>query len=168
MAEPAGDASPTFNIQHDAFTQILGADPNIELCLEDQDCPFAHEAGVYMPSTGDLFITSNQYPAPSTARFSPSGKTIHISKIGTKDGKYTCEKVDADVPMGNGGVNYKDGVLFCAQGTLDDAGGLVYMEASPPYKTENLASGFFSRQFNSINDVVVHKDGSIWFTDPIY
>ena len=31
-----------------------------------------------------------------------------------------------------------------------------------------LADGFEGRRFNSPNDVVVHSDGSIWFTDPTF
>jgi gluconolactonase len=70
--------------------------------------------------------------------------------------------------MGNGGVNYKDGVLFCAQGTFTDPGGLVYMSSEPPYTTHILLNNYHGRWFNSVNDVVVHSDGSIWFTDPTY
>lgn len=42
------------------------------------------------------------------------------------------------------------------------------MEAAPPYKFSNLISSFHGRPFNLVNDVVVHSDGSIWFTDPNY
>jgi gluconolactonase len=65
-------------------------------------------------------------------------------------------------------VNYKSGILFCEQGTLTEPGGLVYMETSPPYRTEMILSNYHGRWFNSVNDVVVHSDGSIWFTDPVY
>jgi gluconolactonase len=36
------------------------------------------------------------------------------------------------------------------------------------YESQLLKSEFFGREFNSVNDVVVHTDGSVWFTDPIY
>ena len=70
--------------------------------------------------------------------------------------------------MANGGINHRPGILFCAQGSLDTPGGLVYMDANPPYTTHTLLDNFHGRHFNSLNDVVVHTDGSIWFTDPIY
>lgn len=70
--------------------------------------------------------------------------------------------------MANGGTNYRDGVVFCAQGSLREPSGLVYMEAKRPHKTTTLLNNYHSRTFNSPNDVVVHSDGSIWFTDPIY
>jgi len=31
-----------------------------------------------------------------------------------------------------------------------------------------LVTNFYGREFNSVNDVVVAKDGCIWFTDPSY
>lgn len=42
------------------------------------------------------------------------------------------------------------------------------METSPPYKTTPILTNYHGRWFNSVNDVVVHSDGSIWFTDPSY
>ncbi|KAF1358544.1 calcium-dependent phosphotriesterase, partial [Lizonia empirigonia] len=36
------------------------------------------------------------------------------------------------------------------------------------YSSELLITGFHDRPFNSVNDVAIHSDGSIWFTDPIY
>ncbi|KAK1676532.1 hypothetical protein BDP55DRAFT_105768 [Colletotrichum godetiae] len=70
--------------------------------------------------------------------------------------------------MGNGGVNYGDDILFCAQGSVTQPSGLFKMSRSPPYTTEPVITTFHSRLFNSVNDVVISKDGSIWFTDPPY
>jgi len=42
------------------------------------------------------------------------------------------------------------------------------MDPSPPFATRTLIDNFHGRSFNSLNDVVLHTDGSIWFTDPIY
>lgn len=70
--------------------------------------------------------------------------------------------------MPNGGTNYRDGIILCAQGSLSEPAGLMYMEAKRPHKTTTLLNNYHSRPFNSPNDVVVHSDGTIWFTDPIY
>jgi gluconolactonase len=70
--------------------------------------------------------------------------------------------------MPNGGVNYKEGILFCFQGTSTQPSSLIYMEPKAPYKTTTILDNFYGRQFNSINDVFVHSDGSFGFTDPIY
>lgn len=69
--------------------------------------------------------------------------------------------------MPNGGVNYEDGILFCAQGTSSSStGGIYYMPRGAPPKA--MVTNFHGREFNSVNDVVVSKDGCIWFTDPCY
>ena len=69
--------------------------------------------------------------------------------------------------MPNGGVNYKDGIVFCAQGTTaPGTGGIYYMPRGAP--PQPLITNFHGRDFNSVNDVVVAKDGAIWFRDPCY
>jgi gluconolactonase len=154
-----------FTVFDERFHQLLGPSPTLELLLEHHEYPFAHEAGVYLPSTNEIFITSNQFTTSS------GNRCIQISKITVGDGsqKATREEIPSDgVPMANGGINYKDGILFCAQGSMTKPGGLYHMSASPPYTSTLLVSSFYGRQFNSVNDVVVHSDGSIWFTDPIY
>ncbi|KAJ5815181.1 hypothetical protein N7474_006958 [Penicillium riverlandense] len=94
---------------------------------------------------------------------------IQISKISLNEsGGFVQEEITPDIPMANGGVNYKDGILFCSQGTHDRLSSLILMELNAPYKCVTIVDSFYGRQFNSINDVVVHSDGSIWFTDPIY
>lgn len=160
-----------FAVHNEAAHSLFGPSPTLELLLENKEYPFAHEAGVFIEADQTLFITSNQYPDPTTGR-----KTIQISKV-TLDrasGRTTAaiEEIHPEgVQMGNGGVNYQGGVLFCSQGGLDNAvapSALVYMDPRPPYATRRVVSSFHGRAFNSVNDVVVHSDGSIWFTDPIY
>ncbi|KAG4414365.1 hypothetical protein IFR04_012502 [Cadophora malorum] len=153
-----------FKIYIEEFKEILGPNPKLECLLEDQTCPFAHEAGIFIPEDNTLFITSNQFPHPDTGE-----KTIQISKVSLGNGSATCKKIETEnVPMANGGVNYQGGVLFCAQGTMSSPGGLAFMSTTPPYKSSILLSSFYGRNFNSVNDVVIHSDGSVWFTDPNY
>jgi gluconolactonase len=75
--------------------------------------------------------------------------------------------------MGNGGINYPtpdnpDTLLICDQGSLDRPGSLTLLDTNPPYTTNPLLTSFHGRQFTSPNDVIIHSNGSIWFTDPIY
>jgi gluconolactonase len=154
-----------FAVHDERFRELLGPLPTLELLLEHNEYPFAHEAGVYLPSTDEIFITSNQF-------FNSSGqRCIQISRITVGDGskKAIREEIPShEIPMANGGINYKDGILFCAQGSETQPSGLYHMTASPPYTSALLISSFYGRPFNSVNDVVIHSDGSIWFTDPIY
>jgi gluconolactonase len=156
-----------FTIHDATFHDILGSNPHLECLLEDLKCPFAHEAGVFIASRDELFITSNRL---TNAR---GEQTVRISKVIPGDGSkpLTCEKIPCDdIQMGNGGVNFKgdESIIFCAQGSFDSPSGLYEMSTSPPYASRLILSNFYGRPFNSVNDVVVHTDGSIWFTDPIY
>lgn len=155
-------ANASFQTNQPAFTNIISQHPKIDLIVENATYPFAHEAPVYIPSTGDLFLAGN-YQTES------GGQPIQVSKIRHNgDGTYTRELITPDIPMANGGINYKDGILFCAQGTVQRPSALIWMNTTAPYKTTTLLDNFHGRRFNSLNDVVIHSDGSIWFTDPTY
>lgn len=145
------------------FEDMIGDSPALTIECE-MDWPFAHEAGVFIPkpSGDEVYITSNQIG-------SVSSRYIAVSRMQQQaDGSWKHSRIDADVKMANGGTKYKDGVLFCDQGNHDERGGLVVMDPHLPYQCRVLIDSFHGRRFNSPNDVVVHSDGSIWFTDPIY
>jgi len=153
-----------FRVHDETFHALLGSSPSLKLLLE-KDFPFAHEAGVYIPEKNELFITSSPLPRPD------GGLRIKISKISLDDSNdVQCEELSCpDIVMANGGVNFStDKVLFCAQGSGSAPSGLFSVTIAPPYETELVVSGFYGRPFNSVNDVVVNNDGSIWFTDPCY
>ena len=156
-------SQPCFAIYDKSFRAILGDAPEIDVVLE-RDYPFAHEAPVYVPDQDAVYFTSSP--------FTPSGATeqmIQINKAVHHDGgSWICEPIDTDVVMGNGGFNHGNGIVLCAQGDHANPGGVVHMDIEPPYKSRTLIDGYHGRPFTSVNDVVVHQDGSIWFTDPIY
>ncbi|KAL2822022.1 hypothetical protein BJX63DRAFT_417807 [Aspergillus granulosus] len=122
-----------FVVHHDAFRAILGKGPTLDL-LAEKSYPFAHEAGIFIAPRNELVQITR----------------VHLDHAGPS-GPVTCEEISAPVPMANGGINYKDGIIICAQGSME----------APTTSTAG-------RPFNSVNDVVVHSDGTIWFTDPIY
>ncbi|KAJ5595177.1 uncharacterized protein N7459_001385 [Penicillium hispanicum] len=152
-----------FSVYDHSFLHILGSVPKLEVLLENNAFPFAHEASVYIPSSDELFMSSNIFTDPVTNK-----STVQISKVSVDAHPVTSEIINSTVPMANGGVNNGDGILWTGQGTLSETGGLFQMSAKAPYKSTFLVGGFYGRQFNSLNDVVVHSDGSFWFTDPIY
>lgn len=157
------NGSLKFQSHHDDFKELLGPSPQLDLLLENSDYPFAHEAGVYIDSTNELFITSNRFQDVS------GDKKIQISKIHLNDEPVRQEEIHCGkILMGNGGVNYQDGILFCEQGTGSTPSGLFKMSATAPYTTSAVLTSFYGRPFNSVNDVVIAQDGCIWFTDPIY
>jgi gluconolactonase len=75
--------------------------------------------------------------------------------------------------MGNGGINYPTAgnphsLLICDQGSLTSPSALTILDPTRPYKTTPLVTSFHHRPFTSLNDVIIHSNGSLWFTDPIY
>jgi len=144
-----------------SFKELIGEQADIRL-LEEKDWAFAHEAGVFLKDSGNVYFTSNRIPQPD------GSQKIVTSKINLNESPTRSEVVNTDVLMGNGGIKYKNGVLFCEQGTIDRLGAISWMEDGFPYKVTTIVDSFQGRPFNSPNDVVVHRDGSIWFTDPIY
>jgi hypothetical protein len=103
-----------FTLHDERFHELTGPSPSLELLLQHDEYPFAHEAGVYIPSTNEIFITSNQF-------FNSSGqRCVQISKIAVGDGskKAIREEIPSDeVPMANGGINYKDGIFSFPRST---------------------------------------------------
>lgn len=169
MSSSAGSPATAFKAHDARFTAITGPDPKLEMLLEVTEYPFAHEAGVFIAATNELFITSNQFTDKKTGV-----KKVQINKINLGDGRQqvTREEIECDaIQMGNGGVNYENDskILFCAQGSMTQPSGLFAMDVKPPYNAASVVTDFLGRPLNSVNDVVVHsKDGSIWFTDPSY
>ncbi|CBF84531.1 hypothetical protein AN8977.2 [Aspergillus nidulans FGSC A4] len=157
-----GNGTSGFMTFQPGFKAILGEHPKLELLHENRTYPFAHEAPVYIPDTGDLFIVGN-YQTPT------GGQAIQISRmVPQKNGSYVREIIHPDIPMANGAINYNGGILFCDQGTKERPSSLIFMNATAPYETKVLLDSFYGRHFNSLNDLDVHSDGSIWFTDPTY
>jgi gluconolactonase len=172
---PAADAS--FKIYHSTFQSILGPFPSIGLLRTDTDgLATFHEACIYHAASKSVFVTSNQLPlSDEQTSNSTSNKRVIITRIYDHEDLSQTSTVDATPPdliMANGGVNYKSGLLFCAQGNKSNTrpSALVFMaDPETPHQTSSLISSFYGRPFNSINDVIVHpQDESIWFTDPCY
>lgn len=177
MTETSKHSIAWFKPYHHSFQHILGSSPSINLLQERADgVAIFHEACIYHAASESVFITSNQISLPpGQTDCLTSDKMVTVSRVyDHKDpSKVTCVDVTSSaIIMANGGVNYKSGLLFCAQGNKSNSppGGLVYVvDPDSPHITQNLISSFQGRRFNSVNDVIVHpQDGSIWFTDPCY
>jgi gluconolactonase len=135
---------------------------------EDTSKFFAHESGIWIPATNEIFFTSNQIIDKAGT------KSISLYKFNlSRPGEYEClDETEGGraTTMLNGGTNHPDGgLIFCQQGNLTEPSAIIHMSSHPPYKVRTLVNNFNGRPFNSVNDVVVHpQDGGIWFTDPAY
>jgi len=163
VAQANSSIPSAFAVYNTGFLDIIGQTPKLDLLVENNDYPFAHEASVFVPTTNELYMSSNMFTDPTTKK-----TTIKVSKVSLSKHPLTAEIVNTTVSMPNGGVNRDNGIVWTAQGSMNDKGGLVQMSVTPPYNTTLLLDTFYGRQFNSLNDVVINDDGSIWFTDPSY
>ncbi|KAK6387364.1 hypothetical protein LTS17_000632 [Exophiala oligosperma] len=148
---------PGFCVYSERFTQdCLGTTPKLTL-VEQRDYQFAHEAGVYVRPTNSVYFTANFQTCDP----------VHLYAIDSATHKIT--QLDfAEVVQANGACNYQDGVLYCSQGDRNTPSGLVHVDPVTA-KSETLINNFYGRDFNSVNDVVIHHEtGEIWFTDPNY
>jgi gluconolactonase len=107
----------------------------------------AHEGPVYVPGEDALYFTSVPRPGPR----------VDIKRLDL--GSLSVLVVRADARAANGMALGHDGrLIVCEQ----IAGAIAAVDRSTG-KRELLVAGF-----NSPNDVVVKRDGTIWFTDPSY
>ena len=144
---------PVFLAYDPSFKEVIGSKAKITL-VEQRADKFAHEAGVYIKSTNKNYFTSNYQ----------SNRTIETYAIDCSTHEITEDKFP-DVVTANGACHYKDKVLYCCQGDFNTPSALVLVDPSTS-KSEIITNNFYGREFNSINDVVIHYGrDEIWFTE---
>jgi gluconolactonase len=107
----------------------------------------AHEGPVYVPGEDALYFTSVPRPGPR----------VDIKRLDL--GSLTVSIVRPDAAAANGMTLGHDGRLI----VCEQIGGAIVAVDRTTGERELLVEGF-----NSPNDVVVKRDGTIWFTDPSY
>lgn len=184
-------ASP-FVASHPSFIKVLGPAPSVKV-LATGEAGFAHEAGVWVDKTEEVWFTSNLRKDPTSAEVS-----VDISKLHVPSGRVTNVTIGL-VKRGNGACPYGDYILFCEQGGgQGQPSSLVAVNPLDPLDAFVVLNNFHGRAFNSLNDVIVlpprltrvHNQQSptpganvatngptchgplpgstIWFTDPPY
>ena len=145
--------APCFIAYNPEFKELIGSSPKLSL-VEKRADKFAHEAGVYIKSTNRNYFTSNYQ----------SNKTIETYAIDCKTHEITEDNFP-DVVTANGACHYNDKVLYCCQGDFNTPSALVLVDPSTS-KSETIINSFYGREFNSLNDVVIHHEqDEIWFTE---
>jgi gluconolactonase len=107
----------------------------------------AHEGPVYVPGEDALYFTSVPRPGPR----------VDIKRLDL--GSLDVSVVRADAGAANGMALGHDGRLVVSE----QLGGAIAAVDRRTGERTLLVDGF-----NSPNDVVVKRDGTIWFTDPSY
>jgi len=120
----------------------------------------AHEGPVYVTGEDALYFTTQR---PDVA----------IKRLALDGGRFPLEPwrittVRAAANMANGMALDAEGrLVVCEQGTLWQPAAITRIERATG-GVETVVDAWLGLRLNSPNDVVVKRDGTIWFTDPSY
>ena len=118
----------------------------------------AHEGPVWLD--GALYFTS----VPRGER--PGHPVVDIRRLALDTGEVTTVRADANAA--NGMTLAPDGrLLVCEQGTLAEPARISAVDPATG-EADTVVDALAGLPLNSPNDVVVKRDGTIWFTDPSY
>jgi gluconolactonase len=110
----------------------------------------AHEGPVYAADEDALYFTTLRRDR------------VAIKRLSLADGRVSVVRADAN--MANGMTLDREGrLVVCEQGTLETPARIARLDRFTG-ASETIVEGGLS----SPNDVVVARDGAIWFTDPTY
>lgn len=143
-------------------TDVLGAAPRlVRLIAAD-----AHEGPVYAPDEHALHFTSvpragGTGPRVDIRRLALEGDGIALRARGVST-------VRSDANAANGMTLGHDGrLVVCEQGSRTRPARITRVDRRDG-DVETVVEAVSGRPLNSPNDVVVTRDGAIWFTDPSY
>jgi gluconolactonase len=159
----AHDASPAFVAHHAAFADVTGPSPRLALVLAAD----AHEGPVYRAAEDALYFTTTPRPGPVAGR--PRVDIMRLALDGDRFpvGADRLSVVRADANAANGMTGDGDALVVCEQGSLTQAAAVTRLDLVTG-RTTTLVDRWLGLRLNSPNDVVVKRDGTIWFTDPTY
>ncbi|RIA97536.1 gluconolactonase precursor [Glomus cerebriforme] len=151
----------SFVVYDQDFYNIIGESNKLEI-LATANYQFAHEAGVYVMETNEVFFTSNRLGNTTTA-----DQYTQINKINLSTNVSSNIEPKQPILLANGGTYNRGQVIICSQGQRDIGGSIVSLN---PISNEVkiIVDNFFNLKFNSPNDIVVSNDDCYWFTDPSY
>ena len=140
---------------------LLGPSPSYEYVFHVSGA--VHEAPVYVPSQNKLYL-SQLAPPPG---FLPQ----LVIDLNTNPPTLSEYLSNPPVYAPNGGTFHKNLIFWGASGGNDSIGGgeqRVSLQNLDPEtnKTTVLLNNYFGFYFNTIDDLFVHPNGDIWFTDP--
>jgi gluconolactonase len=113
----------------------------------------AHEGPVYVPHEHALYFTTSR-------------PTVAIRRLDLATGGLSTVRADAN--NANGMTLGHDGrLIVCEQGSYTEPARIAAIDPRTGAR-ETLVDNWHGLPLNSPNDVVVARDGSLWFTDPSY
>ena len=152
MTPQTAAQSAAFTSLAPGFAEVTGDAPQL-LRIAETD---AHEGPVYAADEHALYFTT--VPGPR--------RRVSIKRLDLRSGAVSVVREDANVA--NGMALGRDGrLVVCEQGTRSRPAGITLVDRRRG-SVEPLLAPKGADRLNSPNDVVVKRDGTVWFTDPSY
>ncbi|HSE08790.1 MAG TPA: SMP-30/gluconolactonase/LRE family protein [Nocardioidaceae bacterium] len=154
-----------FTVHDPAFLDVLGEHPR----LAHVTAVDAHEGPVYAADEDALYFTTLPRPGlPPVGEPQVAIKRLALDGESFPVGADAVTTLRADSNAANGMALDREGrLVVCEQGSLVDHA-RISLVARETGQAETVVDGWRGLRLNSPNDVVVARDGSIWFTDPSY
>jgi gluconolactonase len=163
----AGPAVAAAFISHNSeFAAVLGDSPTL-VRVVDVD---AHEGPVYAADEDALYFTTLPRAREAGAAAHPSVQVKRVQLDGARfpvdPDCVTTVRDDANVANGMA-LDLHGRLVACEQGTRSRPAAITRFDRRSR-RVERLVEGFDGLPLNSPNDIVVKRDGTLWFTDPAY
>jgi gluconolactonase len=159
-------ASQGFVIHAGEFERVLGPDPRIvEVIATD-----AHEGPVYAADEDALYFTT--VPRRS-GHLDVTLPLVSVRRLALDDLRFPLEQrrlttLRAPANAANGMTMDREGrLVMCEQGSFLEPAAITRMDRRTG-AIDTLVDRAGEQPLNSPNDVVVTRDGAVWFTDPSY
>jgi gluconolactonase len=121
----------------------------------------AHEGPVYFADEDALYFTSVPRPGPDR---SPS---VQIKRLSLADPQRVSVLVDDSGAANGMTADVEGSLIVCEQGSRGQAARIARIDRGSGAR-DTIVDHWRGLPLNSPNDVVVARDGAIWFTDPSY
>jgi gluconolactonase len=126
----------------------------------------AHEGPVYAADEDALYFTTIPRPGPEGPRVAIKRLALDGERFPLEPSRVQTVREHANVANGMA-LDGEGRLVVCEQGTFSSPAAITRMQRSGE-ALETLVEAWKDRPLNSPNDVVVARDGAIWFTDPSY
>src|SRR5215207_8803526 len=158
--------APGFVVHASEFERVLGPDPRIVEAIATD----AHEGPVYAADEDALYFTTVPrrsghldlaLPLVSVRRLALDGRRFPLEQ-----NRLTTLRAPANAAYGMT-MDREGRLVMCEQGSFLEPAAITRLDRRTG-AIETLVDGAGGLPLNSPNDVVVTRDGAIWFTDPSY
>ena len=159
-------AGPCFEVYDSEFEAVLGRYARLALVAETD----AHEGPVYVPGEDALYFTTVPRAPDHLVPGTPQAaiKRLALDGLSLPVAPSRLSTLQVPVHMPNGMTLGRDGrLVVCEQGTRSGPARISRVDPLTG-QVDTLVDNWGGLRLNSPNDVVVRRDGTIWFTDPSY